>query len=185
MHPDVHLIARISGGDEAAYQELFRRYYRPLCLYAARIDPSDGAAEEVVQEVFFKVWQRRERLLEVKSLSSYLYTAVHNQALNRIERDGYMARWRRAKVVELQYAPGHAPSADEEARSAELTAAIDAALMKLPPRCREAFLLQRRQHLSVAEIARVMGIAPKTVEVQIRNALRSMRDSLAEWLRPE
>jgi RNA polymerase sigma-70 factor (ECF subfamily) len=184
-HPDAELIARVRAGDERAYEELFRRYYRELCLYAARIDPSDGAAEEIVQDVFFKVWQRRERLMEVKTLSSYLYMAVRNGALNRIERDGYMSRWRRAKHVELESSPAFAPSADAEARSAEVSAAIEAALAKLPPRCREAFLLQRRQHLSVAEIARIMGIAPKTVEVQIGNALRQMRESLREWLKPD
>lgn len=64
-HPDAELIARIRAGDERAFEELFRRYYRELSLYAARIDPSEGSAEEIVQDVFFKVWQRRERLIEV------------------------------------------------------------------------------------------------------------------------
>jgi RNA polymerase sigma-70 factor (family 1) len=185
LRPDAEVIARVRGGDERAFEELFRRYYRELCLYAARIDPSDGSAEEIVQDVFFKVWQRRDRLIEVKTLASYLYAAVHNGALNRIERDGYMSRWRRAKHVEALTAPAYAPSADDDARSAEVSQAIEDALATLPPRCREAFLLQRREHLSVAEIARVMGIAPKTVEVQIGNALRLMRQALADWLKPE
>jgi RNA polymerase sigma-70 factor, ECF subfamily len=185
MQPDAVLIARIRGGDELAYEELFRRYYRELCLYAGRIDTAEGAAEEIVQEVFFKVWQRRDRLLEVKTLASYLYSAVHNQALNHIKREGYLARWRRAKQEEFERAPPSAAGADEAVRLAEAAAAIEDALAKLPPRCREAFLLQRRQHLSVSEIARVMNITPKTVEVHIGNALRLLRQSLAEWLGPE
>lgn len=81
--------------------------------------------------------------------------------------------------------PAYAPSADESARSAEVSKAIEDAIAQLPPRCREAFLLQRRQHLSVIEVARTMGIAPKTAEVQIGNALRLLRAALAPWLEPE
>jgi len=69
-------------------------------------------------------------------------------------------------------------------RAAELAAAIERAIAQLPPRCREAYLLRRQHHLSYAEIARVMGIAPKTVEIQIGAALKALRASLADWLAP-
>jgi len=178
---DSTFIERIRAGDEHAYEELFHRYYRELCRYAARISPS-GAAEEIVQEVFLKVWLRRERLREVNTLRSYLYAAVRNHALNQIKRSGYEDRWRRGKVVEQSDAPALASSADEDVRAAELTVAIERALGTLPPRCRQAFLLQRREHMSVAEIAEAMAIAPKTVEVQIGNALKLLRRHLAEWI---
>lgn len=179
---DSDFIERIRAGDEHAYEELFHLHYRELCRYAARISPNPGAAEEIVQEVFLKVWLRRDRLREVQTLRSYLYAAVRNHALNQIKRDGYETRWRRGKAVELAEAPAFASSADEDVRAAELTVAIEDALAALPPRCRQAFLLQRRERMSVAEIAKTMEIAPKTVEVQIGNALKLLRRSLAEWL---
>jgi RNA polymerase sigma-70 factor (ECF subfamily) len=179
---DSTFIERIRAGDEQAYEELFHRYYRELCRYGARLSPG-GAAEEIVQEVFLKVWLRRERLREVTTLRSYLYAAVRNHALNQIKREGYEDRWRQGKQVELAESPAVAASADEDVRAAELTAAIERALELLPPRCRQAFLLQRREQMSVAEIAEAMQIAPKTVEIQIGNALKLLRRSLAEWLR--
>lgn len=179
---DSTFIERIRSGDEHAYEELFHRHYRELCRYAARISPGPGAAEEIVQEVFLKVWLRRERLREVNTLRSYLYAAVRNHALNQIKRSGYEDRWRRGKAVELSDAPAHASGADDDVRAAELTVAIEHALATLPPRCRQAFLLQRREHMSVAEIAEAMEIAPKTVEVQIGNALKLLRRHLAEWI---
>jgi RNA polymerase sigma-70 factor, ECF subfamily len=179
---DSTFIERIRAGDEHAYEELFHRYYRELCRYAARISSAPGSAEEIVQEVFLKVWLRRERLREVTTLRSYLYAAVRNHALNQIKRSGHEDRWRRGKAVELSESPALASSADAEVRMAELTAAIERALGTLPPRCRQAFLLQRREHMSVAEIAEAMDIAPKTVEVQIGNALKLLRRHLAEWI---
>jgi RNA polymerase sigma-70 factor (ECF subfamily) len=180
---DSDLAARVHAGDEAAYEELFHRYYRPLCRFAARIDPSPGVAEEIVQDVFLKVWLRRDRLVEIKALGSYLYTAVRNQALNQQKRETIRERWREETEIKQQAMPAMAPSADEEVRVAELSVAIDRALEALPPRCRQAYLLQRREHMTVAEIARVMEIAPKTVEIQLGNALKMLRRSLAEWIR--
>ena len=179
---DSTFIERIRAGDEHAYEELFHLHYRELCRYAARIGPGPGAAEEIVQEVFLKVWLRRERLREVNTLRGYLYAAVRNHALNQIKRSGYEDRWRRGKAFELSEVRPLASSADDDVRAAELTVAIERALATLPPRCRQAFLLQRREHMSVAEIAEAMEIAPKTVEVQIGNALRLLRRYLAEWM---
>jgi RNA polymerase sigma-70 factor (ECF subfamily) len=182
---DSDLAARVQAGDEQAYEELFHRYYRELCRFAGRIDPTPGAAEEIVQDVFLKVWVRRGRLVEVKALGSYLYAAVRNQALNQVKRHTHGDRWLRAKETVLQEFPEAGPSADEDVRTAELAVAIERALADLPSRCRQAFLLQRREHLSVKEIARAMEIAPKTVEIQIGNALKQLRRSLAEWIKPD
>jgi RNA polymerase sigma-70 factor (ECF subfamily) len=179
---DSTFIERIRAGDEHAYEELFHRHYLELCRYAARISPGPGVAEEIVQEVFLKVWLRRERLREVTTLRSYLYAAVRNHAFNQIKRNGYEERWRQGKASEQVDAPAAAAGADDEVRAAELTVAIERALASLPNRCRQAFLLQRREHMSVAEIAEAMAIAPKTVEVQIGNALKLLRRHLAEWL---
>ncbi|HEU4640829.1 MAG TPA: RNA polymerase sigma-70 factor [Gemmatimonadaceae bacterium] len=181
-HLDSDLIARIRAGDESAFEQLFHRYYRELCVHASRIDRAGGTAEEIVQEVFFRIWMHRERLLPVESLSGYLYAAVRNVALNRLARARTEERWRAAKQVDALDARTEAPAADAEMRETEMAMAIDRAIGELPPRCREAFLLRRQRQLSYAEIAQAMGTSQKTVEIQIGKALRLLRKSLAEWL---
>jgi RNA polymerase sigma-70 factor (ECF subfamily) len=179
---DSDLLARIRAGDEAAYEQLFRRYYQELCLYAARIDPTPGSAEDIVQEILLRLWVRHEELPDVQSLPAYLFTAVRNQALNQRARAASAERWRQAKQVELHDAPVSAPTADELVQAAELASAIERAISELPPRCREAFVLRRQRGLPCAEIARIMGITTKTVEIQIGNALKLIRKSLADWI---
>lgn len=180
---DTDLVARIRAGDERAYAELFDRYYVKLCHYAACLDPSGGSAEEAVQEVLLKIWLRRDRLPAVMLLGNYLYASVRNYCLNEIRRNRLQEHWRHRRQAEMQDAPAMAPSADADVRTAELNAAIEAALEKLAPRCRQAFLLQRREHMTVAQIAAAMQISPKTVEIHIGNALRQLRLLLAEWRR--
>jgi len=179
---DTELIARIRAGEEGAFEQLFRRYYRELCVYASRIDRAGGSAEEIVQEVFFRIWMHRDRLLLTESLSGYLYAVTRNVSLNRLARSQTEDRWRAEAQVQALEPPGEGGSADVAVRETEMALAIDRAITKLPPRCREAFLLRRQKHLSYLEIAQAMQTSPKTVEIQIGKALRLLRSSLAEWL---
>jgi RNA polymerase sigma-70 factor (family 1) len=179
---DSGLVARIRAGEEEAYAQLFRRYYRELCVYASRIDRAGGSAEEIVQEVFFRIWLHRERLLLTESLTGYLYAVTRNVSLNRLARSQTEDRWRAEAQVDALEPPGDAGSADVAVRETEMAIAIDRAVAKLPPRCREAFLLRRQRHMSYLEIAQAMQTSPKTVEIQIGKALRLLRASLAEWL---
>lgn len=179
---EADLIARIRAGDEAAFSDLFHRHYRALRIYAARINGKPGTSEEIVQQIFYRIWVNRERLVLTGSITGYLYAAVRNYALNQRDREKSEQRWQQSVAIEQDSAPSHAEFADEEVIAAELAAAVDRAVAELPPRCREAFVLRRQHHLSYAEIARIMEISPKTVEVQIGNALKALRRSLAEWL---
>ena len=181
-HVESDLIARIRAGDESAFAELFRRYFRPLCIYAARVHATAGTSEEIVQEIFFRIWMHRDRLIVTGSLPGYLYASVRNFAINQRERAQSEHRWQEAKWAEAMGERVESQTADEEVRAAELAAAIDRAVAQLPPRCRQAFILRRQHHLSYAEIARSMQIAPKTVEIQIGTALKHLRRALAEWM---
>lgn len=182
VHSDSDLIVRVRAGDEDAFAELFRRYYRGLCYYAARIDVTGTGGEEIVQEVLLRIWVTRDRLMVTNTLSGYLYAAVRNHALNQRERARTEGRWRQAKTIEVMHAPVESPSAEDEYRASEMAVAIDDAIAQLPPRCRQAFILRRQHHMSYAEIAREMKISPKTVEIQIGNALKRLREALADWM---
>ena len=179
---DRGLVARIRAGEEQAFAQLFARYYRELCIYASRIDRAGGSGEEIVQEVFFRIWMHRERLLLTDSLTGYLYAVTRNVSLNRLARSQTEDRWRAEAQIDALEPPGESGGADTAIRETEMAIAIDRAIAKLPPRCREAFLLRRQRHLSYAEIAQTMQTSPKTVEIQIGKALRLLRAALAEWL---
>ena len=169
-------VESIRAGDPAAFEALFHAYHAPLCAFAYRYLGARDLAEEIVQEIFLFVWERRE-VLEVRtSVKSYLFTAVRNAALSYLRHE-HVVRRREAEIVELFDGPN--AGADEEAAAAETLAAVQRAVGRLPERCRLVFTLQREQGLTYAEVAEVLGISPKTVETQMGRALRSLRTALA------
>jgi RNA polymerase sigma-70 factor (ECF subfamily) len=178
------LIARLRDGDERAFELLFREHHARLCALGAGILGSDSAAEELVQDAMFYLWEHRERWGTVNTTAGYLYTTVRNRAINQYWRDDTERRWRKRveQGEELVLVHGRQRGADSDTAANDLVSALDRAVAELPPRCRQAFILRRQQHLSYAEIARVMRISPKTVEVQIGAALRLLRKRLADWL---
>jgi RNA polymerase sigma-70 factor (ECF subfamily) len=182
--PDDELLVRIRAGDESAFDSLVRGHYNGLCVFAARLMRSDAVAEEVVQDVLLRVWQQREHWTVTASVSAYLFAAVRNTALNHVRRTRFFERWQESAVSEpdVTSISGHIPPTDERQRTNELAEALDRAIEELPPRCRQVFILRRQHHMSCIEVARVMQITPKTVEVQIGNALKQLRRSLAHLL---
>ena len=182
--PDADLVSRIRAGDEQAFEALFREHYAGLCVFAARMIRSDAGAEDIVQDVLLSIWRRHEQWHVQGTLASYLYAAVRNRTFNQI-RGERLRLHRRVQLTQgliVLAQDGNRFAADDSVRSEELEHAIARVIAELPPRCREAFLLRLQHHLSYAEIARVMHIAPKTVEIQIGAAYKALRKKLADWL---
>jgi RNA polymerase sigma-70 factor (ECF subfamily) len=181
---DSEVVASVRAGDEQAFGQLFHEHYNGMCTFAARILGSDAAAEEVAQQVFIGIWEQHTRWTVGGTVAAYLYAAVRNRALNRLRDDRTAARWRARFGWErtVDEAGEREPEPYVAIRAAELDEALEQALAQLPPRRREAFVLRRQHHLSYAEIAHVMGITPKTVEIQIGHALKTLRTALADWL---
>lgn len=170
----------VRAGDPGAFEALFHAYHAPLCAFAYRYVGARDLAEDIVQEIFLFVWERRETWDVRTSVKSYLFTAVRNAALSYLRHERVVRR-REAETVELF--DGRSAGADAEADAAETLAAVQQAVGRLPERCRLAFTLHREQGLTYSEIAEVLGISPRTVEVQMGRALKSLRKSLA-GLRP-
>jgi RNA polymerase sigma-70 factor (family 1) len=169
-------VERIRAGDSAAFDALFHAYHAPLCAFAYRYVAARDLAEEIVQEVFLYVWERRQTWDVRTSVKNYLFTAVRNASLSYLRHERVVRR-RQAETVELFARPGE--SADADTRTAELVAAVRRAVGRLPERCRLIFTLHREQGLTYAEIASVLEISPKTVEVQMGRALKALRKTLA------
>ena len=135
-------------------------------------------AEELVQDVMFKVWERQDQLAVGDELKTYLYRATRNHALNLLRRRRLERIWQ-SNLPNEEPSVGPAEADDSTAMEVAVRRAIDA----LPDRCREVFLLSREQSLTYAAIAETMGISVKTVETQMGRALKALRASLKEFSR--
>jgi RNA polymerase sigma-70 factor (ECF subfamily) len=166
-------LAGIRDGSVAAFEGVFRKYFTRLCAVAYAYVGSPEAAEEIVQELFLKLWRQRESLQITDNLQAYLFRAARNASLNHLKHRRVELQWR---AREQAGDPPAAPAADAALTEGELSRALAAAIDALPERCRLVFTMSRRQGLSYAEIAEALGISIKTVEVQIGRALKTLRE---------
>jgi RNA polymerase sigma-70 factor (ECF subfamily) len=175
--PAQEWVARIRAGDEGAFEAMFRAYYDGLCRSVAPNLGSRDAAEDVVQGVFARIWEDRERWA-VSDLRHYLYAAVRRRATS--QHRSAAVRRRAAPVLAREHTHRAAvPSADAEVEAEELRRRLERALATLPSRTRAAFVLSRREGLSYLEVAARMAISPKTVGVHIGRALAVLRRVLS------
>lgn len=173
------IVGAIRQGNERIFEVVFRKYYQSLCSYANSMLKEIDEAEEIVQNLFSGIWEKRAELEINISLKAYLYRAVHNHCLNRIKH---------LKIREeyQQYANSYYDSSYESVSQSvmknELEQKIEEAIGKLPEQCRIIFRMSRFDELKYHEIAEQLGISPKTVENQVGKALKILRIELAEYL---
>ena len=172
---DLLLLQKIDG--QRFIEFLFKKYYSPLCRLAKRLVGDAEAAEDVVQDVFFKLWQDRESREISTSVKAYLYRAVSNKALNYLEKHKKLTPLETAELPEPTFLPS-----ENSLQTQELEAKIAEALEALPPACKAVFVLSRYEEMSYREIADALQIAPKTVENQLGKALRHFRHYLRHYL---
>jgi RNA polymerase sigma-70 factor (ECF subfamily) len=180
---DEELFRRVIGGDSGALEGLFHRYVDSLCSFAFAHTRSRDVAEEVVQDVFVWLWEHRATIEPPRSIASYLHGAVRNRALNvvRHETTALRINQRRARDSAPGATPRPFPAPDALAEAQDLRDALAQAVISMPLRCREAFILARTAHLTYSEIAVVLRISPKTVEIHLSRALAILRTRLASW----
>ena len=177
MESDSEIIRRIRQGDKREFEQLFRSSYASLVRYAQTIVRDHDTSEEIVQELFFRLWQDRESLKIESSLRGYLFRSVHNRALHYIEH---------LRVVEKHAgeAAAVAETVSEPVTDAiyysELQARVARVLERLPERCSEIFRLSRFEGLKYNEIAERLSVSMKTVEANMGRALKEFRKALAE-----
>jgi len=166
------LIEGIREGNQAHFQRLFHTYYDSLCQYAFTLLRDMDEAEDIVQSMFVKLWEKREILTITHTFKSYLYRAVHNLCMNQLEHRGI----RQKHAV---YAVQHGSDVQRpEVFPEELEASIVAAINSLPEQCRLIFTMSRYEEMKYSEIAHRLEISVNTVENQVSKALKLLRARL-------
>jgi len=177
MSIDSDIIGRIRQGDKQEFEKLFRSSYVSLVRYAKTLLRDHDAAEEIVQELFFRLWQDRQNLRVESSLNGYLFRSVHNRSLHYIEHQKVVSRYAGevAAAAELTSEP-----VTEAIYYSELQTRVARVLDRLPERCRVIFRMSRFEGLKYNEIADKLAVSLKTVEADMGKALREFRKALAE-----
>jgi RNA polymerase sigma-70 factor (family 1) len=176
------LLERLTAGDSAAFEILFARYFNRLRRYAYGFTRSWTEAEDLVHDVFLRLWRRRLPLVGVRDLNAYLYRITRNLALNHARRRAVEARWQAgeaaAHAAALAENATRAPDAEQRLASEERAAAVLCAVDSLAPRQRQVILLRWRDGKSLEEIAVILGISANTVEIHITRAHKHLRKLL-------
>ena len=176
------LVARVQAGELDAFEALVRGWAKPLAAFAASLLGSSDEGEEVVQDLFVWVWEHRFQWEVRGPLSAYFFRSVRNRSLSRLRHrqveDSFQERLAGAT---LGRPPSTSSPTEQGVLADELSAAIDAAIARLPDRGREVFLLNRQSGLSYAQVAATLQISVKTVEIHMTRALAALRRALAPW----
>lgn len=168
--------APIAAGDQLAFERLFRAHYKPLCAFARQYMKDGEKAEDIVQDLFFRLWQDREKVQVTMSIKAYLFASVRNRCLNATAIQG-----RTRSLDEEVDDRSHEETTGEEERTYRL-ARVQAAIDALPEERGRIFKLSRYDGLKYHEIAERLGISPKTVENQMGKALKTLREDLKDLM---
>jgi RNA polymerase sigma-70 factor (ECF subfamily) len=184
---DVELVVGVRMGDPRVFELLFRAYYAELCGFAARLTGSRQTAEDLVHDVFMRVWVTRATWEVHTTIRAYLYAAVRNRARDRAAHDAVEQRWAGAfaAIDDAPGTPSRVTAPDDALLQHEIAADIHEALDTLPPRVRQVAILRWMDGLTRTEIAAVLGVSPKTVDNQMAHALTALRHVLQSRLDPE
>lgn len=168
----------LTGGSTIVFEKIFKEHFKGLHAYAYTMLKDEQAAEDVVQNMFLKLWEKKERIHIEKSIAAYLYRSVYNDCINQINH----MKVRAAYEAYESYNARNNNSEHDPVSYTELEGKIAQALNELPEGCRTVFQMSRYEELKYHEIAAKLGISIKTVENQMGKALRLMREKLAEHL---
>jgi RNA polymerase sigma-70 factor (ECF subfamily) len=172
--PEEDIVTAIREGNAVAFQYVFDGCYASLCGYAYTMLRDADEAEDVVQSMFVKLWEKRE-VLEIKqSVRAYLFRAVHHQCLNQLEHRAVKLRHSASSRSESK------ATADKDIFPAELEARVRVAIDALPPQCRKIFVMSRYEGLRYTEIASQLNISVNTIQNQVCKALKLLRTELKD-----
>lgn len=177
MISDNEIIRRIRQGDVQQFESLFRSSYVSLVRYAKSFVRDHDTAEEIVQDLFFRLWDERNKIKIETSLNGYLFRAVHNRCLHLLEHRKVIEKHEHEIILEQK---GSIEDVSEKINYKELQSAVVRILERLPARCGRIFCMNRFEGLKYNEIAKKLAVSVKTVEADMGKALKEFRKALKE-----
>jgi RNA polymerase sigma-70 factor (ECF subfamily) len=162
-------------GDEIAFGQLFRQYKDKLYSFILHLSGSATIAEDVLQDVFLKIWRDRHQLTNIDNFNAYLYRMAQNTAINVLRRQSREA----LLLTEVQRLAPHGVQGDELLAAKEVRTALQQAINNLPPQQRKVYQLGKEQGLTYEQIAVSLGISTSTVRNHMVQALKTIREYIA------
>ena len=170
---DIQLIDRLKMDDETALSAIYKKYWEQLYLSAYHVLKDSQACEDIIQELFIKLWNNRYSITINVSLKAYLYACIRYEVYRQI-KTGML----RGGIYDDVLERIHTPAAYDNIEYKELTEQVSSVVNTLPDKCREVYKLSREECLSHKEIASQLNISTKTVENHLTKALRQLRTSI-------
>lgn len=178
-HDNKILIESLRNGDEGAYMYLIDTYHHPLCVYANSLIKNIYSSEDIVQNVFLKIWEQRTRLKSDHSLKSFLYKLVYNEFI-----DLYRKNQSLFTLEKNYYNTINSIVLEDDSESFQkILNVVNKEISNLPPKCKEVFILSKKEGLTNIEIAEHLNVSIKTVEAQITKAFSILRSSMQEKIK--
>ncbi|WP_456420407.1 RNA polymerase sigma factor [Lutibacter sp.] len=168
---NANLIFHLKKGNEQAYSFLVNYYNHRLCVYANSLINDKSLAEDIVQNVFIKTWEKRKFLIEDFSIRSFLYKSVYNEYIDQYRKS------RSVTLLEKKYIEALDTIVEEDYSVLEkLYIMVQKEVQNLPPKCKNIFLLSKQEGLSNIEISEYLNVSIKTVESHITKAFCLIRE---------
>ena len=177
MELDAGGIISLDTGNTVIFEQVFKTHFRSLHAYACTIVKDESTAEEMVQNVFYKLWEKKEQVSVTQSVNAYLYRSVYHECLNYIKHTKVRTSYQADAMHYMKE-----DDTTSKSRIHELEQKLQVALNELPEQCRTIFQMSRFDELKYREIADKLGLSVKTVENQMGKALKILRTKLAEFL---
>lgn len=176
-HIDRNLLRKLKLGDRSAFQVIFDAYSERLFHFAYSYLKDSNETEEIVQEVFLRLWEIRTEVDEEKSFKSFLYKMTVNRVFNHLKHQIVRQKYEE-HLMSLD--PSFSETPEEALRRNELTDKVQEVLNKLPEQKRRIFILSRLKGYSNAEISEKLGLSVRTVENQVYRATKFLKEHLKD-----
>ncbi len=178
---ELDLFARAAEDDRTAFTAIFDHYSRRIFAFVLKMTKSQTIAEDITQEVFLKLWTSREKLSEIKTYNSYIFTMAFNCTINHIKKNV----WETGKLRQIKNnLNGHSNITEETIDFNESNFLIRQAVLQLPPQKKIIYKLNREQGLTLEQIAEKMNISRNTVRNHLTEAIRFIRAYIQQYATP-
>lgn len=174
---DQELVTLLKNGNQAAFTEIYDRYWRIMYGHVYKMLLDEEEAKDVIQELFSSLWINSDRIPDQLNLSGYLYVMAKNKVLNLIRKNKFQTAYLNSLAKFINEA---STVTMDELNERDLAAAIEREIQSLPPRMKQVFELSRKENLSYKEIAERLGTSEETVKKQVHNSIKAIKHHLKE-----